>query len=280
MKKKILLLISIALAAMLAGCGSDQYAIERQYWRIQKQAEKIFRNPQASPPNELQRVVNTLAGFSQKYPKSNFAVDSEFNIARLYIVKEEYNKARAQLKTIINKYSKSEPICSVAVFLLGNSYQIQDNWNSALEQYKKIIQDYPATLKALDVPIYIAQYYKIKYQPDKMLAAFKEAIAQYRALAGRYPDSPLAYSADSLAAQCYIELKDWQNAINSFNSIIEKYKDKVNLDRVFIEIAVIYSRELKDKAKAKEALERMIKEYPKSRLIKTAQALLKELEKK
>ena len=280
MKKRILLLISIALASLLAGCGADEYAIEKRFYQISKQAEKIFKNPHASPPKELERVVNILNRFSQKYPKSNLAIDAEFNIARLYIVKEEYDKARAQLKTIISKYSKSEPICSEAIFLIGNSYQIQDKWELALEQYKKIMQDYPITPTGLDIPIYIAQYYKIKYQPDKMIADFQEAIGHYKALADKYPKSPFAFNCDTLVAQCYVELKDWQDAINSFNSIIEKYKGKVNVDGLFMQVASIYNKELKDKIKAKETLERLIKEYPQSRFIKIAQTLVKELEKK
>ncbi len=77
-----------------------------------------------------------------------------------------------------------------------------------------------------------------------------------------------------------MELKEWQNALNTFNTVIEKYKDKVNVDSVLMSVALIYEQQLKDKIKAKGALERLIKEYPKSRLVKTATALLKELEKK
>ena len=273
-------IIFICVFALLAGCGSDQYAIERQYWQVQKQAEKIFKNPHASPPKELERVVKLLSNFGQKHPQTNLAIEAEFTIARLYIVKEEYNKARTQLKTLLSKYTKSETVCSEAIFLIGNSYEIEDKWNLALEQYKKIMQEYPTTLRGLDIPIYIAQHYKIKYQPDKMVVAFQEAINHYKALANRYPNSSLSYRTDTLVAQCYIALKDWNNAIGTFNTILETYKGKVSMDGVLMEMALIYSRELKDKVKAKEVLERLIREYPKSRLIKAATTLLKELEKK
>lgn len=267
----------VLLGLALIGCSTDQYAIERQYWQIQRQAEKIFKNPQASPPNELERVVGLFNKFIQNYPKDNLSTEAEFNIARLYIVKEEYDKARTQLKTIIDKHGQSEGICAEAIFLNGNSYQVEDKWGLALEQYKKIMQEYPITLRGIDIPVYIAQYYKAKYQPDRMMAAYQEAISHYRALADKYPDSPLAYKLDSLVAQCYIALKEWQNAIASFNSIIEKYKGKVNnVDALLLDIALIYHRELKDKAKAKETLERFIQDYPNSKLIKTATALLKE----
>ena len=279
MRKQYFLLILIVVGALLAGCANDQYAIEKQYYQAQKQAEKIFKNPHASPPNELERVVNILSKFAEKHPQTNLAAEAEFNIARLYIVKEEYDKARTQIQKILDKYSKSEGVCSEALFLKGNSYELENKWDAALLQYKKLMQDYPITLRGLDIPIYIAQHYKVKYQPDKMVVALQEATAHYQALAAKYPKSPLAYQSHMLLAQCYIELKDWQNAVSTFSSIADTYKDKVNADGVLLNMALIYERELKDKVKAKEALERLSKEYPRSALIKTATALLKELEK-
>lgn len=270
------LILAIALA-FLAGCGADKYSIERQYYKTQKQAEKIFANPHASPENELERVVGEFNNFIQKYPNDILSVDAEFSIARLFIAKEEYEKAREHLKATITKHASSEIVCSEAMFLLGNSYQTQDKWDMALEQYKGIVQKYPVTPKGLDVPVYIAGYYKTKYQPDKMIGAYKEAIEHYKSLAGTYQGSPLGYRLDILTAACYGELKDWGSAIDVFDDIIKNYKDKITLDEVMINKALIYKNELKDNDKAKEEIEGLIKDYPRSRFIKIAQNMLKEL---
>jgi len=278
MLKKIILLISAVL--ILSGCADDQYTIEKKHWRVQKQANKIFKNPHASPPKELENTVKLLNNFAQKYPANNLAVDAEFNIARLYIVKEEYDNARAQLKSLLDKYNKSDFICAEALFLLGNSYEMENKWDSALTQYKQMIQKYPLTLKGIDMPLYIAQHYKVKYQPERMISAYQEAIAHYNALAAKYPGSPLAYNCQNLVAQSYLALKDWQNAIAALNNLIERYKGKVKTDGILMEIALIYQKELKDTPKAKEALETLLKEYPKSKLVKAAKSLLKEWSKK
>jgi TolA-binding protein len=281
MQRKGILRVFVGLLLILAvlGCGSNQYAIERKFWQVQKQAEKIFNNPHASPPRELARIVNLLNDFTKNYPNTNLAVNAEFNIANLYMVKEEYDNARAQLQSIINKYRQSEPICAEATFLIGNSYQAHDKWDLALQQYKGIMQEYPRTPRGLDIPIYIAKYYEKKYQPDKMIAAYQDAIAHYKALSDKYPDSPFALNVDTLVGQCYIALKDWQNAINTFNGMLENYKGKTNLDAVMLDMAIIYQKGLKEKVKAKEILERLIQDYPKSKLTKTATAMLKELTK-
>jgi len=273
---RICFLVSLFI---IVGCGNDQYAIEKRYWQAQKQAEKIFKNPQGTPPLQLKRVVNRLAQFIQKYPNTNLAIDAEFNIARLYMVKEEYSQARAQLQKIIDEHKKHLAICAEAVFLTGNTYQIQNKWDLALEQYRKIMQLYPVTPKGIDIPVYIAQYYKVKYQPDKMIAAYQEAIAHYKGLADKYRNTPMSYITSMLAGKCYIAIKDWQGAVGTFNSIITQYKGKVDLQEALITSALVYANELKDKVKAKEMLETLIKDYPRSSFLKAAKQLLKELNK-
>ncbi len=101
MIKRLIIAISICFGLILAGCANDDYAIEARYWKVKKQAEKIFNNPHASPPNQLERTVNALNKFSEKFPKSGLAIDADFSIANLYIVKEEYDKGRTQLKKIM-----------------------------------------------------------------------------------------------------------------------------------------------------------------------------------
>jgi len=280
MKKIIVPLIFIVIAALVTGCGEDQYAMERKYWQMQKQAEKIFKNPKASPPNELMRVVQLFTDFANKRPNSSLAVDADFTIARLYMVKENYDSARAKLKRMLDKYSKYESICSEALFMMGNAYELEGKWNLALEQYQRIIREYPATRRGIDIPIYIAEYYRAKYQPEKMIAAIQEAIVHYRTLAIRFPDSPVGLTASTLVGECFLALKDWQAAVETFENVVNTYKDKAVVDSILLNMALIYQRELKNEAKAKEILERLIKEYPKSALAKKATALLSEWSKK
>lgn len=275
--KKLCLLTVAALTINACGCGSDQYAIEKQYYKATKQAEKIFKNPHGSPPGELNKTVETLSKFAAKYPKNALSVNAQLTVARLYIIKEEYEKARRELEKIINAYDKSETISAEATFLIGNSYEIQNKWDLALMQYKKIMQTYPTTLKGINIPIYIIQHYKIKFQPEKMREASSEAISHYNNLIEKYPSSTLAYRAQLLIAQCYILLKDWTNTIDTYNKMIDAYKKKMNMDGVLMNIAMLYKNQLKDKIKTKETLERLIQEYPKSKLISTAKNILQNL---
>ena len=280
MRKYLFCLIITAFAFGISGCSDDQYAIEKQYWRLQKQAENIYKNPHGSPPKELEKVIQLLNNFIGKYPKDKLSLNADFDIAGLYITKEEYEKARAQLQIIINKYNKSRTVSAEALFLLGTTYQKENSWGQALIQYRKIIQDYPDTLKGLEIPLYIARYYKTAYQPDKMHTAYKEAISHYKGLIEKYPNTALAYAAHSAMAKCYIAIKDWEKTIETFNAMLDTYKGKAKMDGILLNMAFIYSKELKNNIKAKEALAQLKNDYPKSRLLKAADKILKEIEKK
>ena len=275
-------LLSILLLStfIISGCGNDQYSIERRYWYLQKKVQKIAVNPESSPPQELTRVVSLLDNFAKQYPKNILGVSAEFSIAGLYIVKQEFSQARAQLQHIIIKYKDSKKICSEATFLIGNSYELQDKWSSALEQYRKLMQDYTETIKGLEIPIYIAQHYKTKYEPDKMIAAFGEAISYYKAIAAKHPVTPLSFNLDMLVAQCYSEIKDWQSAINTLNSMLTTYNGKASFEEILLSLSSIYSQKLNNPTKAIEVLEVLLKEYPKSRYANSAKEMIKRLSAK
>ena len=279
MKRIFSVLIIVSVFASLAGCGQDQYSIEREYWFSKKKAEKIFKNPHASPPKQLEKAVEALNNFIQKNPENALISSAEFNIARLYIVKGRYDDAREVLKNILEKNKESILVSAEARFLMGNSYQIEANWNMALKQYKRIVRDYPATQLGMEMPIYIAQYYKVKSLPDKMIAAYREAAAHYMNLAREYPDSVLSLTSERLASQCYITLREWTSAISVLNGMIEKYGGKVSLDEALMLMALIYDRELQDKVKTKEVLEKLVNDYPDSKLVAGANKMLEELNK-
>ena len=270
----------VFLQLFLTGCINDQYAIEKEFWRAQKLAKKILMNPHASPPKEVENSVNVLNAFANKYPNNPLGLKAAFLIAQLYNAKEEYEKARMQLQALMNSHKESKEVSAQAIFLSGKTFEKENKWDLALQQYERIIQEYPLTISGFETPMYIASYYKTKHQPDKMLSWYQKAIAHYKAIAQEHPNTFLGLNADTLVARCYVELKDWLNVISAYDHILNTYKGKVNLDFIQLEKALIYKRELKDEAKAKEVLEQFVKDNPESKLVKIAQGLLQSTPKK
>jgi TolA-binding protein len=269
------LLVAVVLSFVLSGCGSDQYMIERDYWKVNKQAQAVFKNPVATPPKKIEHVVAVLNKFIAGHPKNVLAVRADFTIAKVYLAKGMYERARSHLKTMAKKYAVSAAIVSETIFLTGSSYQLQNNPDAAIAQYRAIISKYPLSPRGLQMPIYIAQVYASRHEPVNMQQAYKDAIVHYESLAQKDMKSALALRAYMLVAECYGGMKDWPQSIAALEKIIANFKDRASMDGVLMNIAIVYYRELQDKEKGKAVLSRLVKDYPASRYAKAAQELLR-----
>lgn len=270
-------LLVLTILFILAGCaGSDQYSVEKKYWKARQLKDRIVEQPEAYTAKDLEKAVLALKDFNRQYPNERLAIEAELDIATLYMVKNEFEKAREQLREIINNHASSQLICSEALFLIGNSYQVEGKWEEALAEYQKLEQDYPQTARGLDIPIYIAQYYKSSGQAKRMAEAYREAIKYYTQLNQQYPNTQLGFYVSRSAGRCYMELQDWARALEVFQNILENYRGKIDLDDILMNISIIYAHELKDREKAGLALEQLVKDYPNSRFIKPAEFMLKE----
>ncbi len=279
-RKLLLVFILLNFLFVLAGCGKDPYAIEREFWYLQKKAKSVYLNPDASPNRQVNKIVNALNNFAKRNPNTTLEISAEFSIASLYIAKKEFSMARQQLQNMLIKHKDSDLVSSEVLFFIGNSYELEDKWPQALSKYKDIINRYPTTKRGLEVPLYIAQYYKIKYQPDKMKEAFNDAADHFIGLSQTYRDKPLGFTAILLAAESKYAVKDYQGCINVFDSALNTYTDKDMRASAMMNKALMYFNGLKDKAKTKETLQRLINDYPKNKLAENARKFLKELEKK
>lgn len=274
--KQVIPLYILVMIFLLSGCGEDRYAIEKRYYQALKKADSIFKNPHSTPPNELQQAVEGFRVFQKKFPNTRLALEAEFNIARLYMAKEEWLSARKQLNEMLSTYYKNDAICAEVYSFIGKTYELEKKWEIALSHYKKIMLKFSATPRGMSMPMYIIQYYKSKFEPDKMMDAARMAIVHYNELGQKYPGTYLEYSCRSLVTNCYVILKDWNNVALNVESIIESYKTKAPMDAALFQLAFIYARELKDTLKAKSTLERLIREYPKSKFLKAAKLALQE----
>lgn len=275
--RKLTLLLLVLL--FITGCADDQYAVERRYWFLKKQAAKIFNNPEVSPPRELENVVSSHRNFIKKYPDNVLALKAGFDIASLYTAKKEFENARAQLDAMLKKYGSNAIISSEIITTIGGTYEIEGKWGQALEQYNKVIKEYPLTQAGFSMPMYIAKYYERTYQPDRAIAVYHQAIGHYQELADKYSGTPVSLSASLSIVDCYVGLADWASAAKTLEAILRDYKDKINLDALMMNTSLLYLSKIKDEFRAKELLQGLINDYPKSRYAGPAKALLKKLSK-
>lgn len=96
-------------------------------------------------PQKLDELNNLL----EKYPKSVYAEDAQFELAATYLKQEKYNRAIAEFQEYINKYPSSSSVPR-AQLQMGLAYANQDENDQALKTYKGIVAEYPGSEASLE----------------------------------------------------------------------------------------------------------------------------------
>lgn len=90
---------------------------------------------------------------------------------------------------------------------------------------------------------------------------YNEAINGFRSYLKVAPDSPLSDNAMYWIGECYYSLGKRQDAVDTFNELLNKYTQSNKRSTALFKIGIIYE-EAKDTKTAKAYFERVLKEYP------------------
>jgi len=91
--------------------------------------------------------INVLEKLVSNYPKSEFADDALYEIARAYIHKNDAAGAIKSFDLLISKYPRS-PLTRKAALEKGMTYANQGDYRNAITAYKTVIDKYPKTEEA------------------------------------------------------------------------------------------------------------------------------------
>lgn len=118
------------------------------------------------------------------------------------------------------------------------------------------IDEVTATMKQEDFPS--------QENMEKIIALYNDFITQY-------PEDEQTYAYLELKAKYQSANKQYQEAIETYNVILEKYPNhEKNADALFMQ-AFIYENQLFDKTAAKEIYTQFIQQYPNHDLMPSAQ---------
>jgi TolA-binding protein len=200
--------------------------------------------------------IITLSEIPEKYPDSEFADDALFEMG---LVQQELNKNKEAIesyKKILTNYKKSVLYNRSLIQLGLISFNLGD-LNTAIRYYKDVFKNNPDSKEAKDAlngleEIYVENLgkpdeytnflesipgYKVGNE-QKDSIAYKAAISQYqngnysKAIEGfnnylkNYPSGFNALNSLYYKADSYLALKDFSNALISFEEVIEKGNSK------------------------------------------------------
>lgn len=81
-------------------------------------------------------------------PSDEFIPQLKFGLGKMALEKHDYKKASNELKSIVDKYSKSD-IAPAAQYWFGVSeYKATHNVDSLISAWRKIVEDYPNSIWA------------------------------------------------------------------------------------------------------------------------------------
>jgi tetratricopeptide (TPR) repeat protein len=269
---------------------ADCYFMLKEYSKAKSMYDDILNNalPQSdyalfqkaliagiSNSSEKIKTLNTLA---RQYPSSDLIADAYMEIANTYMADEKFRDAISYLNNILslNNPKGLQP----AVYLKsGLAYYNMNNNADALNSYQKLVNSYPQSVEADEALENMKSIYIEEGKPNEYVEILKKAgknisvsdadsltwfaaelkynngdcanaIAGFNNYLNKYPDGSFAMQAYFLRSECYIKNKDFQNAVNGYEAVINRGNSKY-AERSALAAARIYFFELKDYAKAK-----------------------------
>lgn len=180
-------------------------------------------------PNQKIALMNTMV---RKFPKSSLATDANMEIANTYMGNERFREAIPYLNNVMQG-TDNTAVKAQAKLKLGTSYYNVDDNTSALKQFKELVEQYPSSAEAEDALDNIKTIYIEDGKPEEY--------ADYMRQAGR----PLSVSTeDSLTYGAAEKLYDDQKineALNAFNSYLQKFPDGAHVLDANFNRAEIYN---------------------------------------
>ncbi len=128
---------------------------------------------------------------------------------------------------------------------------------------------------AIDLSVFILDNMKgdsiaeaLQYFSQAELLAFQNkydaALEKLDSILFLFPNHDIADDVLYQRAKIYIKLKQWDQAIPIYETIIEKYKEGIRCDNAMYELAELYDYQLNNKEKAKELYEKIFIDFSNS----------------
>jgi len=163
----------------------------------------------------------------------------QFQIAKLNFQNQRYSQAANEYKLYIAGYREvSREIdftVDEAYYQIAMSFFEDYQYDSSLVYYQTVLDSFP------DSHLYTSSFYGegLAYQK---LGQFDLALGVMNDLIQKFPgddQTPLAYLQ---VARIYYDRKEYQPALDAFNSVLEKFTDNQNIDKnsIYFELGLCY----------------------------------------
>jgi len=188
----------------------------------------------------LGNLESAISGFDlmiSKYPRHDKVAEAYYTKAWAYLDLEREDDAIETMQTLVGKFPKSE-FAATALFSIADYYYNKQDYESAITNYERVLLEYPETEVALRVPqtlndlketVAYIEYEKgwtifSQAQESENIDLYNEASSIFEMIVESYPNTEAEIGAYSNMGICYEALSRWQDAIDAYDSVIERYE--------------------------------------------------------
>lgn len=254
MKKLIIFYCSILLGLFFILSTLDRkgdYVIEQKIWKLSQQQVDIFKDPLVVPEKAYEELISEYQKIINRYHYSHLTPRLYIRLGEIYILKKDYETARTIFQGIIDQYPQNRDLAAEALFHIGKTYEITQNWTEAKRIYDALRKEYPLTDVGLNIPVYIANYYRLHNDSAKLTEAYQSAVSHYIKIASEHDNTRIGMNALRHLSNCYLDQGRWNEAMGVLGNIIEKYAATghltiKNTDMIIKTINMVAAYRLKD----------------------------------
>ncbi len=212
--------------------------------------------------NQAPRALEIYQEISNRYPRSRELGKVNVAIGSIYLSQKRYDLAREKFKYVLNNYSDDEASCLQAQMSIAKAYELENNWHKAVNEYQWVVENFPNTLPALDIPMYIARYYESQQEHELARIAYDKAIKQYTTTVEQYPNSMVAVVAAQNMADIFVKQAQWPQAVETLQRLLTMDLPMPDRVKAYLTLENIYEEKLNDQQKALEIYAELLQKYP------------------
>ncbi len=161
-------------------------------------------------------AIMAFEAHRRRFPQSKLIDDAAYALGLAYFQREDYSASRDLFQRFLADY-KDSSLAPQALYLLGTSLFNLGKFSEAIEVFRSVIKAYGSDTELCQKAEYeIADCY---YQ----MGDEKEAMARFKALRAKYPDSSLTVEVMWWLGEYYYRQRDFALAKRYFSSLISDF---------------------------------------------------------
>ncbi len=209
------------------------------------------------------------------YPASQDYASAIYQVAMLKQEKfKDYNEATVSFRRFLKKFPTHNYVAHAQHRIATMADKNFSDWSTAVKEYEKLAKKHPTFKYAVPSLLRVGEIQATK------LKLKDQAISTYNRVASEYPDSTLqATEALQRSAKLYQKAKQYEEAIHQYMAVHDNYPGTDGALKSLKECATIYEKKMKQKDKAIEILNTIIKAFPESKDAKRAEKRINKLNK-